>query len=1104
MNRARHLLPAALLLGLALAAAAPAPARPLGDLAGLRREGDDIILGTMDGDAIIVQFLAEDLLHLQVGPGGWIASEGSGRAPIVLPHDRAPVTITVTAADDHHDIATPRLILRAYHAPARFELYRVGESEPVWREMKPLEVGKGGSWQTLARREGERFFGGGQQNGSFEFAGRLLEVSYSGGWDEGDRSNPAPFYLSSRGYGVLRNTWTPGSYDFRSEDYLVARHQENRFDAYYFTGATIGDVLARYTWLTGRAPLLPRWAFEFGDADCYNDRDNADKPGTVPAGWSDGPTGTTPDVVASVARPYREHDMPGGWILPNDGYGCGYTDLPAVVDSLRALGFHTGLWTEDGLDRIAWEVGTAGTRVQKLDVAWTGDGYQKAMDANAAAAQGILDNSDSRPFVWTVMGWAGIQRYAVTWTGDQAGGWDYIRWHVPTLVGSGLSGQVYATGDVDGIYGGSPETYTRDLQWKCFTPVLMGMSGWSAAERKHPWWFAEPYRSINRRYLELKQRLMPYMYTLAWRAEQTGAPLVRGLMWDHADDPHAFTEDFPTQFCLGPDLLVAPVCRSQQASGGWRDGIHLPEGAWIDWWDGTVTTAGPAGVDVTVQVTLEKLPVFVRAGAILPLYPESLYDGQVPTDVLTLDVYPAGASRYELYEDDGATRAYLGGAFSLQMFTARGEAGQPGTVTVDLGRVRGAFDGLHEQRAYEVLVHTRAAPKDVTLDGAKLRRLAAGAPADATGWSYDANDRGGVVRVRTAQVDVRQPHAVAVRIPRGARATPPGAYPPAPARDAAIPAGEMLVVARPAEEPGHPLENAFDGNPDTWFRTVRGQSVAYGPHEFTLAFPDRRLVDGIRVRPRNDQHWRYGNVRRCEVYVADVNGEWGAPVFADTLALADSLQTVRFPARAGRLLRFRVLSTHDMDRDPLVRAAAGAAADSAGAWRAGDAVKVSPLTIGEFQVLEQRAASPGAPTRTWLTDLPWDVAGTDVGTVTRDRAPDGGDLRLFGLARARGLGATGDSRVEFDLDGAPQSLRCEAGLQDGAPADARARFQVWGDGRLLWDSGELKATDVVKPVLDVRGVGRLALVARATPASATAVWANPVVDGRTNAAAGHD
>ena len=298
------------------------------------------------------------------------------------------------------------------------------------------------------------------------------------------------------------------------------------FDAFYFVGDSIKDVLNGYTALTGRARMLPRWAYEYGDADCYNDGDNVKKPGTFPKGWSDGPTGKTPDVITSVAAKYREHDMPGGWILPNDGYGCGYTDLEGVVKGLK----NTDSVLACGPKMASTKSNGKWVRLAHALKNSTSLGPVKAINLRSmptAAAQGILENSNSRPFLWTVMGWAGMQRYAVTWTGDQSGSWDYIRWHIPTLIGSGLSGQAYATGDVDGIFGGSPETFTRDLQWKAFTPVLMGMSGWSQNVRKHPWWFEEPYRSINRDYLKLKMRLMPYMYTLAQEAEQTGAPLVR-------------------------------------------------------------------------------------------------------------------------------------------------------------------------------------------------------------------------------------------------------------------------------------------------------------------------------------------------------------------------------------------------------------------------------------------------------------------------------------------------------------------------------------------------------------------------------------------------
>jgi len=500
-------------------AAAPAVAEPLGNLARISaapsKDGSPgWVIRTDNGMLLRVDLLGEDMLRVQAGRNGTLSGAGDKAAPIVVPQPVAKVAAQLEEDATEVRIRTAALVLHIQRQPLRLALDRrdAGGAVPLWRELQPLDLGKEQSVQVLSSDADEHFFGGGQQNGRFAFKGRELEVSYSGGWEEGDRPNPAPMLLSARGWGMLRNTWSDGTYDLRQADQATLLHREDRFDAYYFVGPSLHTLLDRYTTLTGRAALLPRWAFSYGDADCYNDGDNIKKPGSVPDGWSDGPTGTTPDVVDSVAKQYRDHDMPGGWILPNDGYGCGYKKLPETVKGLAGYGFRTGLWTENGVDKIAWEVGTAGSRVQKLDVAWTGKGYQFAMDANQSAFNGILHNSDSRPFLWTVMGWGGIQRYAVAWTGDQSSSWDYIRWHIPTLVGSGLSGMAYASGDVDAIFGGSAETFTRDLQWKSFTPVLMGMSGWSGNARKHPWWFDEPYRSVNRDYLKLKMRMTPYMY----------------------------------------------------------------------------------------------------------------------------------------------------------------------------------------------------------------------------------------------------------------------------------------------------------------------------------------------------------------------------------------------------------------------------------------------------------------------------------------------------------------------------------------------------------------------------------------------------------------
>lgn len=1060
------------------------------------------------GHLIQISILRDDMFRVWAGADGKLIGAGDKAAPIVLITDFAKPEVSISEQRDYQLIQTKAMALRVYRKPFRLALYKADNRTQLWQELQPLDIGEKNSFQTLSSSADEAFFGGGQQNGNYAFKGKTLEVSYSGGWEENDRPSPAPFYMSSKGYGVLRNTWSNGNYDFRSNEFITSTHNEKRFDAFYFVGDSIKDVLNVYTALTGRARMLPRWAYEYGDADCYNDGDNVKKPGTFPKGWSDGPTGKTPDVITSVAAKYREHDMPGGWILPNDGYGCGYTDLEGVVKGLKKYGFRTGLWTENGVDKIKWEVGTAGTRAQKLDVAWTGQGYQFALDANQAAARGILENSNSRPFLWTVMGWAGMQRYAVTWTGDQSGSWDYIRWHIPTLIGSGLSGQAYATGDVDGIFGGSPETFTRDLQWKAFTPVLMGMSGWSQNVRKHPWAFEEPYRSINRDYLKLKMRLMPYMYTLAQEAEQTGAPLVRGLMWDHPNDPHANDENYKYQFFLGKDFLVAPVFRSQVASKGWRKGIYLPHGQWIDYWDGRVVNAGAEGKAIDYQVTLEKLPVMVRAGAILPMYPSALYDGQVPKDVLTWDIYPHGESTYTLYEDDGETRQYQQGERATQQIRVFAPENKAGAIQIKLDGVRGQYQGMEPQRVQVFQVHTRALPGQVRLQNQVLQQVQTRAEFDqaASAWFYDARHQYGVVYVKTAKIDVRTPIAVDVDIAADTLLAKTADYPAAPATGDVVATDSLIVLNRPAEEPGHPLENAFDGKPGTWFRTLRDQSQKTGPHEFTLALGERRLIKGFEIAPRNDKHWEAGQVKDFEVYMADSNGEWGKPIYVGQLKKQEAKQRVEFPAKAGRLFRFRILSSHDQAedgnaQDPMVLTSN----DSATAPRAYNAftpVAVPPITISEFALLEQQ--NPNKPQlQVALSDQPAE-ANTGKEFVkdkakasTRSNAE--GMMQMNGLKFRKGLGVANVSSISYRLQGNWQTFRADVGIDDACRQNGGLQFQVFGDGKLLFDSGLIEAPAVVKPELDIRGISVLNLrttgVKSKNKVPVCANWANATVIG---------
>jgi hypothetical protein len=320
-----------------------------------------------------------------------------------------------------------------------------------------------------------------------------------------------------------------------------------------------------------------------------------------------------------------------------------------------------------------------------------------------------------------------------------------------------------------------------------------------------------------------------------------------------------------------------------------------------------------------------------------------------------------------------------------------------------------------------------------------------------------------------------------------------GDFPAAPELGRALPPDALLVVNRPAEEPGHPLENAFDDKAETWFRTTRNQSIRTGAHEWTIGFTERRLVDGIEIAPRSDQHWKHGQVRDYEIYVADSNGEWGKPAFTGRLALQKEMQTIHFPATAGRLLRFRVLST----QNPEGEGASQQAATPGRAVNAMQAAEVGPIALSTFRILEHRAKD-GAEQQNFLSDLPLPKH------VARDRpAGKGKEMRMNGLWFRKGLGVGPASRIDLQLEGNWNLLRADLGVDDSCRSAGGLQFQVWSGERLLYDSGMVNAPAVVKPEIDVRGLKQLSLRtlgARGTrPAQVCGNWANAVLLGTEGA-----
>ncbi len=727
----------------------------LGDVTDFKATPEEFLISCHRAQ-LKVQLLRNDLFRI------WMAYNGEFTNPagkdLIINTPSGKVEDSWSDEGNYYLITTPELAIRAYKKPLRFALYRGDNATLVWEETKGITYGKQ-TVQYLKRGATEQFFGGGMQNGRFSHRGKTIKMTIDYNWEDGGNPNPATFYMSSNGYGAVRNTYATGWYSFM--DTVKLAQDESRFDCYYFVSPSLKKTLGDYTDLTGKPFLMPRWALGMGDSNCYN---RGAKSGKTNGSTTTGFEGFTPSVIPLIADKYIENKMPTGWILPNDGYGCGYTDLDVVVRELHKRGFYTGLWTENGVEKIAKEVGGYGSRLCKLDVAWVGPGFKFAIDGARTAYEGIEKNSDARGFVWQVCGWTGSQRNAVLWTGDQAGSWNYIRWHIPTVIGSGLSAQNCATGDVDGIFGGSDSTYVRDLQWKCFTPVFMTMSGWATNNKNHikdkqPWLFGEPFTSINRKYLMLKERMTPYMYTLCNEAHQTGVPAVRGLVLEYPDDPVTWGNATKYEYLLGKDLLVAPVFKSEAR----RDSIYLPKGKWIDFWDGT-EYQGNATL-MNYPAPLDKLPLFVRSGAILPMYQQMRYNWERPADTLTLHIYPSGKSEYTMYEDDGLTRDHRKGIFATTKFEVSAPAPGNDPVKIMLHAAVGDFNGRLKTRTYLLEVHTCEIPSVITLNGKKLEMAKNKGKFDKLkcGWYFDPADQKGILHIKANALSTDMDSAIELK-----------------------------------------------------------------------------------------------------------------------------------------------------------------------------------------------------------------------------------------------------------------------------------------------------------------------------------------------------
>jgi len=330
-----------------------------------------------------------------------------------------------------------------------------------------------------------------------------------------------------------------------------------------------------------------------------------------------------------------------------------------------------------------------------------------------ATRDGLLKlRPHERPFVLTRATYAGGQRYAAVWTGDNTADWEHLSNGITTLLGMGISGYPFVGNDIGGFAGrGSAELWTRWAEPAAFFPFMRGHAEFSTPP-KEPWAFGEPWETYNRRAIERRYTYLPYIYNAFYESSQSGMPMMRALVLESPDDPATY--NLSNEFLFGHDLLVAPVL----APGDSGRNVYFPQGTWYDAdhlkeFAGRKWAAVPAAIDA--------LPLFVREGAILFRAPVMQTTRDWATTPLSFEVFAKTATSRIYYEDDGK---YDGASSVREVRYAPDASG----ATFHLGAARGAYRPQHQGNL--AVIHFARRPQQVVWRSANQERPLAD-------WTFD-------------------------------------------------------------------------------------------------------------------------------------------------------------------------------------------------------------------------------------------------------------------------------------------------------------------------------------------------------------------------------
>ena len=534
-----------------------------------------------------------------------------------------------------------------------------------------------------------------------------------------------PFYMgvhSGLNYGIFFDNSYRTHFNFGASNdrFSSFTADAGEIDYYFIYHKSVKNILRSYSWLTGRMPMPPKWALGYQQCrwSYYPDSEIINIARTfrekkIPADviyfdidymqdyklftWSDKHF-PNPQQTISKLKEMNFHSAviidPGvkiekGYDVYEDGIendvfikypdGSNYTakvwpgwcHFPDFTDSavrkwwgskfdnLVRLGVE-GFWND--MNEIASWGGGATPNI--VEFHWEGNktSYRQAknvygMQMARATYEGVQSQMDNkRPFNLTRAGFAGLQRYTALWTGDNQATEDHMMLGVRLVNSIGLSGVPFAGVDVGGFGGdASKELFARWMTIGAFSPFFRGHSAYDTRSSE-PWTYGESVEKIARNYIQLRYNLLPYLYSAFHQAREEGMPVARSLAIDYTHDDNIYHHDFENQYLFGPSILVAPNKSHQKFTK-----VYLPEGNWYKLFNDKLFEGAN---EVITESPPDKLPLFIKAGSIIPMQSAVQSASERPSETLFLNLFKGKQpSEFVYYEDDGETYDYKQGNY---------------------------------------------------------------------------------------------------------------------------------------------------------------------------------------------------------------------------------------------------------------------------------------------------------------------------------------------------------------------------------------------------------------------------------------------------------